>query len=69
LIVAAGDTVDTVQNCTNAILKTVEEHIRVLGLRLTINKMESVMFTSGYETDRRGCQKTLKFDPLKMMIF
>lgn len=69
MIVAKGDTVDAVQNCTNAVLEAVVEHMRVLSLLLAVNKTEFVVFTSGYGTDRRGCQKTLKCDPLKMMIF
>jgi len=43
-----GNTVEAMQNRANAALATVTEHIRVLGLRLAVEKTKAVAFLSLY---------------------
>lgn len=45
MIVAEGDMMEAVKDRVNATLTTVPGHIRGLGLQLTVNKREAVVFT------------------------
>lgn len=48
LVVAEGDTEESVQNRANAALASVADHIRQLGLRLAVEKTEAVVFKNRY---------------------
>jgi len=52
LVMAKGDTVDAVQQRANVVLETISDHIRGLGLRLSADKTQAVVFTRHYEATK-----------------
>lgn len=49
IVVAEGDSVDAMQESVNATIETVLDIIRVLGLRLAVEKTQAVVFRRRYK--------------------